>query len=84
MSARPTTTCRSCTAVTMWAKTPAGNSMLLDAEPVADGNVVLEGGLARVVGPPSEGELDLSPRYRPHWASCPDAQKWRKRTGAAR
>ena len=77
-----TATCRSCGAAVTWHKTPAGNSMPLDAEPVADGNVVIEGGLARVVGPPGEGELDLSPRYRSHFSTCQDAAKWRKKKAA--
>jgi hypothetical protein len=46
--------------------------MPVDPEPVAEGNVVLVDGLAVVGG---EGE----PRYTSHFATCPDAKRWRKR-----
>ncbi|HEX7277897.1 MAG TPA: hypothetical protein VF244_11025 [Acidimicrobiales bacterium] len=65
--------CRSCNAPVRWIKTVAGKAMPLDPAPNPDGNVVIEDGVARVVGPEAEGE-----RWMTHWATCPSAAKHRK------
>jgi hypothetical protein len=84
--------CRSCGAAVVWVVTePAGRRMPLDAEPAPDGTVVITdrmGGLAWVL---TRAELDelaaaeentppegLTPRYRSHFATCPEARQWRK------
>ena len=70
--------CRSCGAAIVWAHTAKGKAMPLDAKPRADGNVVLEDGVATVLGP-----LELlaakGPRYMPHHATCPQGKDWRQR-----
>ena len=42
-------TCRSCGAPILWRETHAGRRMPIDPEPVADGNVVIEGDIAEVL-----------------------------------
>lgn len=81
--------CRSCGAEIRWAHTTSGHAMPLDAEPVADGTVAFTGrdvrndrGTAlpevRVdVGQPLFD--DGTPRYVAHFATCPNADEWRKR-----
>jgi len=62
--------CSSCGALIIWAMTPKGKRMPLDARP--EKRVVLgaKTGLAHV--------LDA---YTPHWATCPSAAKHRKVAG---
>lgn len=72
--------CRSCGAAVVWAMTQGGKPMPVDAEPAADGNLVVVEDVA--------GELRVfvasgrdwpgEPRYRPHFATCPDAERWRR------
>jgi hypothetical protein len=74
--------CRSCSAEIRWVFTAMGGRIPLDAEPVADGNIVLRGHTAHVIKadtvvPPGE------PRYMPHHATCPDAKRWRTGKPAA-
>lgn len=81
--------CRSsnCRADVVWAINDAtGKKVILDAEPVAGGNIVqtqlIPGGelhvrhLTRGEDPPA-----MAPRYQSHFASCPDADKFRKKKG---
>lgn len=81
MSAR----CRSCQAPVVWANTVNDRRMPVDAEPSPDGNIVLDDlgddrltPLAIVVDP-GEPMLGDPPRYMSHYATCPDAERWRKR-----
>lgn len=74
--------CASCRAPVIWAESAkTGRNMILDAVPVPDGNTVIMDGKAHVI----TGELfeevpaDM-PRYRTHWATCPQAKEWRTRT----
>lgn len=75
--------CQSCQAEILWARTPSGRRIPLDAEPNPDGNVILTGyeDEARTL---TKAEL---PAYRargwriwmPHHATCPNADEWRRR-----
>ena len=65
----PVSTCRSCGAAIVWAKTTTGKSMPLDAEPVPDGNIVLHEGVAYVTG---TGDR------KSHFATCPNAARHRR------
>lgn len=67
--------CRSCKAKIRWAKTATGKAIPLDAEPVADGNMVLADGVAMVCTNPEI--MPTSPRYKTHFATCPNASKHR-------
>lgn len=77
--------CRSCAALITWARTERGGRMPLDADPY-DGPE--PGGLfvLRDAGSP-EGPLAIAvppaafpdePLYRSHFATCPDADRWRR------
>lgn len=80
--------CRSCNAPMIWARTPFGKDQPFDAEPNPKGNVVLyerktetDGHVvtemcARVVEPLFDGD---APRYMPHHATCPNADRWRRK-----
>lgn len=56
-------TCRSCGAAVVWTVTAAGRRMPMDANPTLQ---------AALVGPPQ-------PTYVSHFATCPQAETWRKR-----
>ena len=72
----PVDRCRSCHAPIRWVRTRRGELMPLDADPVADGNVILDDdGRAVVLG--NQLPLAQPTRYRPHFASCPHADQWR-------
>lgn len=73
--------CRSCGAPMIWLRSAStGNLMCLDAEPVADGNIVILDGKAVVrKGDLFEENIAAdAPRYKSHHATCPDAAKYRK------
>jgi hypothetical protein len=63
--------CRSCGAAILWVKTRNGKSMPLDAEPCPDGTLV----------PADDGRATsyTGPRYKSHFATCPNAMQLRKR-----
>ncbi len=79
--------CRSCNADIVWAVTDKnGKPIPLDPDPVSDGNVIKVGrqatkhGMSDVVHvlrrfeePPANTDLYVS-----HWATCEDADEWRK------
>ncbi len=73
--------CRSCKAPLLWVRTAAFDSLMpLDADPVPDGNIVLIDGKAHVMkGDLFEPFIDDRPRYKSHHATCPEADKWRKK-----
>jgi hypothetical protein len=65
--------CSSCRQAIIWAQTPRGKNIPLDAELVDGGNIELRAGIA-FVEPPEPGTR----RYRSHFASCPRAGSFRK------
>lgn len=69
--------CRSCGAAIKWASTPGGKPMPLDAKPNPDGNVILRGGHALVMGS-QLGLFDGETLYASHFVTCPDAASWRR------
>jgi hypothetical protein len=72
--------CRTCGAEIVWAPTRNKKTpMPLDAEPNSRGNVVIENGLAIVLGPLEELLLAGKIRYMPHHATCPQGKDWRRR-----
>jgi len=70
-------TCRSCGATIVWAITDSGKRMPVDAEPDPAGNLsIWESGEGwRVTVVPEEWD---GLRYRPHFATCPDSESWRR------
>jgi hypothetical protein len=76
--------CRSCGAPILWAETDGGKRAPLDLDPVPDGTFVIADrnrwGTPRVAYVPADALLiDDAPRYRSHYATCPDADRWRRR-----
>jgi len=73
-------TCRSCGALIVWAVTDSGKKMPVDSEPHPEGNLTVwaQGDTWRVKVIQTTTRWD-APRFRPHFATCPDAQSWRKR-----
>jgi len=74
--------CSSCSAPIVWANTATGKKMPLDAQPHPLGNLVMDE--AGNVGPPDAwpgnlGTPDLTKRYRSHFATCPQADRHRKK-----
>lgn len=81
------TTCRSCTAPIVWASTSDGNAMPVDADPTPPGTVVFTGrdhidtGIHRpevVVLTQDDLFTDPTSRHTSHFATCPDADTWRR------
>jgi hypothetical protein len=78
-----TATCRSCGAAIRWATTASGKRMPLDRDPVDDGNLalIIDVGLDVVAVPvaPRQALLDDDGRrFVSHYATCPDAEQWRR------
>ena len=71
--------CRSCTRSIVWATTENGNVMPVDASPDPEGNVVLSRrhDLVRVTVLDQDALFDDGVRRTSHFATCPDADKWR-------
>lgn len=73
------TRCRSCGAAIEFARTVNNRAIPLDAEPNAEGNVVIRDGVAHVLGP-MELLLVLGAGEAlrmPHHATCPQAGDWK-------
>lgn len=81
--------CRSCHAPIVWARTAFNNTPIpIDVEPVDDGNILVEvkdGTAARLVAlvlPPGDERITSERTYTAHFATCPDGDRWRRRTHA--
>jgi hypothetical protein len=72
--------CRSCQARVLWATTEAGKAMPLDALPHPEGNILLDKstGRCRVQSGRDAAAEGAGPRYRSHFATCPQARNWRR------
>jgi hypothetical protein len=74
--------CTTCQAPVIFVKSAANpmKSVILNAEPDPTGNTVIIDGQAKV----DTGDMydvvpaDL-PRYKSHWATCPQAAEWRQK-----
>jgi hypothetical protein len=75
--------CRSCGAPIIWAKTQGGKNIPLDAEPGMNGNILLSNGIAIYCDPIDpdfyDGLSGENQRYVSHFATCPNAEKHRKK-----
>lgn len=69
--------CRSCGAPIIWAKTKSGKRIPLNADPDPAGNVMLEDGIAVVLGKGAAPGPTVR-RYTSHFANCGQAGLWRK------
>jgi hypothetical protein len=68
--------CRSCTAPITWVYTQGGQRTPLDEQPEPAGEWVLIG---RTTVRKAQPDDDPKLRFVSHWATCPDASKWRRR-----
>lgn len=79
-------TCRSCGAEILWARTERGKRMPLDAEPIADAITETRGLFVLREPDHQDGPLAVAAwglegteaHYRSHFASCPFAAQHRK------
>lgn len=76
--------CRSCDAPVLWARTVTGKLIPLDTEPSDGGNLVLDDGRALIYDHTTSNEMFAPPLYVSHFATCPQADRWRRRESAAR
>jgi hypothetical protein len=68
--------CKSCGAPIEWATSAkTGKAIPLDAEPAADGNLVVIDGIAGPAIATEPAEI----RRKSHFATCPQAASWRNR-----
>jgi len=84
-----TAQCRSCKAPIIWATTTNGKRMTINAAPVDAGNIRLvyrrgdNTPIAHVVAKAERVNYGTDQAwYTSHFASCPDADTWRKRGDA--
>lgn len=82
--------CKACSAPIIWAVTNTGKAIPIDAQPVANGNVVLfdgpgSGKVLALFG--KKAQAGATELYASHFATCPASEhfrKPRKRSGALR
>ena len=77
--------CRSCGENIRFVKTAGGKTMPINAKPDPEGTLVLIGTefgedvtVHHVGRPEPQLELMANPRYKSHFATCPDRHVWRK------
>lgn len=82
--------CRSCHGQIIWARTVNGRPMPVDAEPAANGNVILVATQRYQAQPPTakvlgreEAAEHAGALYVSHFASCPQRTAWRRQRLAA-
>lgn len=71
-------TCKSCGAEVIWKVTEGGKKTPIDAEPCEDGNLFFFGSGAHPVSMIKPGLKFDGPRYKSHFATCPNAKQHRK------
>lgn len=72
--------CRSCQAHVLWVQSAStGNMLIVDAEPVPNGNIAIKDGKAVHKKGGLFDELIEGPFYIDHHATCPEAARWKKR-----
>lgn len=70
--------CRSCGKRITWVKTASGKAMPIDEEPVENGNLVIDNGVAVHVPPGSKQEGELL--YVSHFATCKNKAQHRRKS----
>lgn len=71
--------CASCGAEILWHRSATTNNFMpIDALPAEDGNIIIEDGMAHVIRGMLWEESHDGPRYKSHFATCPNHEKHRK------
>jgi hypothetical protein len=82
--------CRSCGASVIWFVSEKGKPVIVDPEPIEEGNIIIKHGPGMDdevahYETKEEKEARLKAKipaartaYRSHFVTCPDAKKWRK------
>lgn len=72
--------CRSCGAEIVWVLTQKGHRMPIDPEPAPGGDIVVDDGIASVVGGADLVDAVFEGRalYLAHFATCPNAARHRR------
>lgn len=80
MADYPTEKCRTCQADIIWAVTERDRDMPVDAQPTPDGTVLLEQTGSRLVARvlPAHRAFGRKDLRKSHFATCKDADKWRR------
>jgi hypothetical protein len=74
-------TCRSCGAAIRWVDTSKGKKMPVNAEPIPIDQIEPDDLVVDSIGRVTKGKLAnrlSDPFFRSHFATCPDANQWRK------
>lgn len=84
MTSHKTAKCSSCPASVIWAETEKGRPIPVDAKPVANGNIYLVHRGPRKAPLAVHAKFDRIdgqkiPKYRAHFASCPNASRHRRK-----
>lgn len=73
--------CRSCHAPVMWARGRKGADIILDPDPLPNGNIIfVDGDQTRYLGFETKKEFpdwETRDRYASHFSTCPEADEWR-------
>jgi hypothetical protein len=75
----PVEQCRSCGSSIIWAVTDSGKRMPVDARSHADGKLRLRVDSDGTVHVFYDTTTSPYPKFRAHFATCPDADGWRRR-----
>jgi len=70
--------CRTCHAPGFWAKTATGKSILIDRDPVPDGNLQIFLEQGEPIALVTHGDVPGKQRYKAHFATCPHAAEHRR------
>lgn len=74
------TRCRACEAEIFFAKTERGKWIPIDAKPNLDGNLEIIAGGSPILALPVAPLLPPAKRYKSHFATCPNAGQFRRRS----
>lgn len=69
--------CSMCGELIMMVRTSKGSVMPINKQPSHDGNIVIDGGIARVLRKGEETDANID-RYVSHFATCPYDDWFRK------
>lgn len=72
--------CKSCRAEIIWTKdVNTGRNVPVDADPVPNGNILVDGYESYVIARSELDQHESEPRHLNHFATCPNADRWRNK-----